>query len=53
MAVTTLLDLAMIICARIIAPRAAVALQEQRRMVGSALGRRFQPAASCTVIGTE
>ena len=33
-----LLDLAMIACTRIIAPGAAVALQEQRRIVGPALG---------------
>ena len=38
-----LLDLAMIACARIVGPRAAVALQQQRRMVGTALGRRSQP----------
>ena len=42
MAVTTLFDLAMIVLARIVTPRAAVALHQQRRMVGTALGRRFQ-----------
>ena len=48
-----LVHLAMIVLARIFVPRAAVALQQQRRIVGTALRRRFQPAASCTVIGTE
>ena len=42
MAVTILLDLAMIACTGIVAPWAAVALQQQRRMVGTALGRRSQ-----------
>ena len=37
-----LVYLAMIVLARIVTPRAAVALQEQRRIVGTAFRRRFQ-----------
>ena len=43
-----LVDLAMIVLARILIPRAAVALQQQRRIVGTALRRllsAWPPAA--------
>ena len=43
----------MVACARIVAPRAAVALQQQRRVVGTAFAAAFSLAASCGVIGTE
>ena len=48
-----LVHFAMIVLARIIAPRAAVALHQQRRIVGTAFAAAFSLAASCTVIGTE
>ena len=53
MAATTFFDIAMIACARIVTPWAAVALQQQRRMVG----RPWLPLSAwppvATVIGTE
>ena len=48
-----LVHVVMIARAGIVAPRAAVALQQQRRMVGTALAAAFSLAASSMVTGTE